>query len=402
MNGIARLIIGCGIIVASASAMAQGHAGHGAARVNTCPDAGLACAASATPFIADDGKLWLTWATTERVVVAQSGDSGKTFSAPVFVTPEPVKLDAGADSRPQLVIDNEGRIVVTYAIVRGANYTGEVLYSLSTDNGATFTPPRPVTDDTASQRFQALMLDPGGKAFVAWIDKRELVTAKQAGRDYDGAALAFAWLDDGSFTPAHMAVSNSCECCRLAVAFAGPERPAVLWRHIFPGQIRDHAVMTFEDRNTPGGVHRVSEDAWQIEACPHHGPSLAVGATGTYHAAWFTDGQARQGVFYARSTDGGRSFSTPMALGHADLLPSRPQALTAGDVTWLAWKEFDGERTTIIGMTSQDDGKTWSDPRAFGNTTDASDHPLLIAHGGKSYLSWLTKKEGYRLLEIAP
>ena len=51
-------------------------------------------------------------------------------------------------------------------------------------------------------------------------------------------------------------------------------------------------------------------------------------------------------------------------------------------------------------MTSQDDGKSWSKPVAIATTTDTSDHPLLVSDGHKTFLSWMTKADGYRLLAI--
>jgi len=61
--------------------------------------------------------------------------------------------------------------------------------------------------------------------------------------------------------------------------------------------VRDHAVMTFAGPDKPGPVYRVSDDDWAIDACPHHGPSLAVTRDGTYHAAWFTSGRVRKAFF---------------------------------------------------------------------------------------------------------
>ena len=58
------------------------------------------------------------------------------------------------------------------------------------------------------------------------------------------------------------------------------------------------------------------------------------------------------------------------------------------------------EKTTVNAMTSHDDGKSWSKPIAIATTTDTSDHPLLVSDGHKTYLSWMTKAEGYRLLAI--
>jgi hypothetical protein len=36
----------------------------------------------------------------------------------------------------------------------------------------------------------------------------------------------------------------------------------------------------------------------------------------------------------------------------------------------------------------------------MATTAQSSDHPLLIEHKGKAYLSWLTREEGYRLVPL--
>jgi hypothetical protein len=51
-------------------------------------------------------------------------------------------------------------------------------------------------------------------------------------------------------------------------------------------------------------------------------------------------------------------------------------------------------------MTSRDDGATWSAAKTISSTTDASDHPLLVSDGRRSYLSWMTKADGYRIQPI--
>ena len=66
----------------------------------------------------------------------------------------------------------------------------------------------------------------------------------------------------------------------------------------------------------------------------------------------------------------------------------------------IAWKEFDGEKTTVNLMTSHDDGMTWSTPTTIAKTTDTSDHPLLVSDGRRVFLSWMTKADGYRFQPI--
>jgi len=238
--------------------------------------------------------------------------------------------------------------------------------------------------------------------FAAWLDKRNRVPAREAGRKYEGAALFFAASGDGgaTYTEARLAREGTCECCRLGLAFAAPGRPAVIFRNIFEGGVRDHAVMTFAAVSTPGEIRRVSNDDWQINACPHHGPSLTIGPNGTYHVAWYTNGKARKGLFYAHSRDEGRTFSAPMALGRPDRNPTRPFVLAGPAGTVMVWKEFDGEKTAVQMMISHDDGETWSRPKAISSTTDTSDHPMLVSNGKQVYLSWMTKADGYRLTAI--
>lgn len=389
-------------LAGAAAAVAQtGHQHHKAER-GTCREATLACASTATPAFGPDGSLWLAFAAGDRVLVARSSDLGRTFAAATAVTAEPQQLDWGPDARPKIVIHPDGRISVAYAVFKDKAFNGQVYYTYSTDEGRTFAPSRPITTDPESQRFEVLALGPQGRLFAAWLDKRNRAPARAKGETYTGAALAFAWIEgDGSTVgEARIAQDNTCECCRLGVAFAGAGRPVVLLRNVFDGMVRDHAVVTFSDASTPGPVMRVSEDDWRTDACPHHGPSLAVAPQGTYHAAWFTNGRARQGLFYARSQDGGRSFSQPMPVGDADRQAARPSVLASSRMIWLAWKEFDGESTLLMVMSSRDDGSSWSPVREAARSSGDSDHPLLTNAGERVYVSWLTRREGYRLLPL--
>jgi hypothetical protein len=396
--GTLALALGATLWQATATAqMSHQHASEAA-----CDEATLRCASKVTPVFGPDGTLWLTWMAGGQISVASSKDAGRSFSTPVQVTKEKLNLDWGPDARPKIVVENNGGIALAFSIFRDKAFNGQVLTTRSTDGGKSFAAPRPITSNNESQRFEALGLDADGSVFAAWLDKRNRVPAKESGKKYDGAGLFFASSKDGgaTYTEARLATDNTCECCRLGMAFAGPGRPVIVFRNIFDGGVRDHAIMAFTDPATPGEVRRVSKDDWQIAACPHHGPSLSISAAGTYHVTWYTNGKARKGLFYARSQDEGRAFSDPLPIGRSDRNPTRPYVLAGPRGTTLAWKEFDGEKTTVNVMTSRDDGKSWSKPVAVATTSDTSDHPLLVSDGQKTYLSWMTKADGYRLLPI--
>jgi len=374
---------------------------HGGA-TSACNSPTLACATKVTPAFAADGTLWLAWMAAGIVSVAHSQDGGRTFSPAVAVNPTPLDLDWGPDARPKIAIDGDGRIFVAFAIFKDKAFNGEVFYTRSADGGHSFEPPRPITTNQESQRFEAIALDPNGALFAAWLDKRNRAPAKERNEKYVGAGLAFTWSDDhgAGVAESTLAVDNTCECCRLGIGFVGPGQPVVAFRNVFGGTVRDHAVITFADPHTPGPVQRISVDDWKTDVCPHQGPSLAVASGGTYHVTWFTNGNVRKGVFYANSRDGGRTFSDPVAIGQPGRNPSRPFLLEVRGALWLTWKEFDGEDTTVTTMVSHDDGRTWSAPKTVAQTADTSDHPLLTTDGKTAYLSWQTKNEGYHLIAL--
>jgi hypothetical protein len=363
-----------------------------------CAEPTLMCATSVTPGFSGDGRLWLAWAAGGSVSVAFSTDQGRNFSSPIMVGPPAGKLDAGPESRPQLLIDKRGRMTVAWGVFKDDKYNAQIYLATSQDGGAHFSEPMLLADNPVSQRFPLLAADHEGNIFAAWIDKRN------AGMDADGkktpgAALAFAWSQDGgnSFAPVQIADQPVCECCRLGLAIGGDDKPVVVYRKLFEGGIRDHAVLTF-DKDKPGQALRVADDAWAINGCPHHGAALAVMDDGSYHVAWFTQGANRQGVFYAYKKADAPGFSTPLAIGAPGKMAGRPYLLSNGNKLWLVWKEVIEQQTSVYAQMSNDKGLHWSKARLMGKTSGYSDHPLLVNKGPQTYLSWFARNEGYRLI----
>lgn len=394
-------ILAVAAVLAAAPAAAQ-HA-HSRAPAAVCDQPVLACATAVTATTAADGGLWLAFSAAGRVAVSRSADEGASFAAPLVVSGPPATIDDGGEARPRLFAGGDGKLVVTWTVRQDKGYVGTVWLTRSTDNGAHWSTPRPLSSDPGSQRFETVVQAGDGRLAVLWVDKRGAAAAKRAGQPYAGAALAAAWSDDGgaTFAPERILADHSCECCRLGVAPLAGGRLAVVWRHVFDGGVRDHAAATLGPDGL-GPLARVADDDWKVDGCPHHGPALAVDGGGRWQVAWFTDGRTRQGLFHAVSADGGRSFSAPRPLGNADDQPSHPALLTQGERVWLAWTEFDGSRTTIQAQMSEDGGVSWSAPRAVALTAGPSDHPQLISVGGRARLSWLSRAEGWRLLPLEP
>jgi hypothetical protein len=392
-------------------ALAVDHSGHGkpSAETSTAPPIDrekLWKESLAKPSIAvtasfdENGKLWLAAISGQHVYVSYSTDYGVTRSAPVKVNTEPENILGDGENRPKIIV-RKGVVYVSYTQGLAKPMTGHIRFSRSLDGGKTFSQPITVNDnlEIISHRFDAMGVNDRGQVFVAWLDKRDLSVAAKKGEKYAGLGLYYAASDDKgkSFKANIKAADHACECCRVAMAIDTDGYPVIVWRHVFDTNIRDHALLKLDGKMAPV---RLSYENWNVAGCPHHGPSLSIASDGIYHAAWFSNAPERHGLFYAHSTDQGKTFSSPMNFGNIEAQPSRPSVFSLGSRVFLVWKEFDGERTGIVGMHSGDAGKSWSAPGKLATTSDVSDWPFLIGKNNRAYLSWNTKNEGYRLIEI--
>ena len=368
---------------------------------STCQGSGLDCANAATPFFTPDGKLLLAWTASGVVSVAQSMDSGKSFSPAIKIAEHGKALDTGSDARPQIVSNSKGNVFLAYAFFKDTNWNAQINTTRSVDGGNTFSAPQSLVQDGSSQRFPSVLLKADDSIFISWIDKRLVAAAKQKGTPRLGGSIAYSSSQDGgkTFHPEKFANESSCECCRIGASLDPKNQAVIAYRAIFPGGIRDQATQLITSKGAEP-IRRVADDDWKTDACPHHGPSIAVSGSGKFHVAWFTQGTKRAGVFYANSINQGMRYSNPVRVGAETANVSRPYLMAIDRQVWLVWKEFDGTTSSVYLKSSQDDGVSWSEPRVLAKTVGYSDHPLLIRQDQTVYLSWLTRTDGYQFLKV--
>jgi hypothetical protein len=348
------------------------------------------------------GRLWRAQVENGQVRVSRSDDAGKTFAPAVAVNRAAERIAADGENRPKLAFGKNGELYVSWTQSLDQPYSGHVRFSRSLDDGRSFSPPLTVNDnsDIISHRFDSLLVDGRGRVWLVWLDKRDASAAKQRGQAYTGAAVYYALSDDrgASFAPNRRLAAHSCECCRIALARDTDGTPVAFWRHVFGKNMRDHALARLDDAAT---LRRVSHEQWAVDACPHHGPTLGIGADGVMHLAWFSGAEQQRGLFYAQSRDRGQTISTPLAFGNPQAQAGHPQVLALGTRVWLVWKEFDGQQALIRAQASHDGGRRFAAPITLATSISASDHPLLLSDGGQFYLSWNSAAEGHRLVRLA-
>jgi hypothetical protein len=221
----------------------------------------------------------------------------------------------------------------------GSVYSYDVMTSLSEDGGRTWTPPHsPHDDGTPTEHGFVSLAGVDGQPYAVWLDGRK-TGGGHAGHEGHGSAGAMtlrgARLSSEGALQGVEIDARVCDCCQTDAAVVR-DGLLVVYRDRTDTEVRDiqAARYTGGKWSEPVPVHA---DGWRIEACPVNGP--AVAARGDDVAvAWFTaPDQAR--VRLAFSTDGGRTFSTPVEVAAGRVVGRVDVVLLEGGraiVSWLA------------------------------------------------------------------
>ena len=350
---------------------------------------------------APDGRLWRAEVNQGVIELAVSSDFGRQFGPAIQVNPAPEAIAADGENRPQLVFGPQGEIGVGWTQSLPTPFAGHVRFSWSRDGGKSWSAPQNINDDSAAISHRFLALDWSNKGLQAvWLDARDKAAAKAKKRDYRGAALYGARFDpaSGRFGDNRKLADHSCECCRVVIDRDRDGTPLVLWRHVFPGQIRDHALQRLDGSSA---LQRVSFDDWKIEACPHHGPGLSVDADGNRHLTWFNQAKGPHLLFYGRMAADGDKPSLVRGFGNPDAQAGYPAVAAAGKRVALAWKEFDGKQTQIRVTQSADGGTSWSEPQPLLSSAEQAERPQLLRWQQRLFLIWNIPASGVKVLELA-
>ncbi|HEX8369102.1 MAG TPA: sialidase family protein [Pyrinomonadaceae bacterium] len=382
---------------------------------------------SAEPAIAaaPDGGTYLVWvehgAGRAADVYFQKFDGeAKAVAEKVRINPQAGEATAWRGDPPTIAVGANGEIYVGWtASVKTATASGTSLYvSVSRDGGKSFAAPVKVNDDSApaSHGMHSLATDKSGKIYVAWLDERNIKNAPHAenksefstGFQYlkahhtptpevkqaqeekpePNSEIFYAVSRDGAktFAPNKKISSEVCPCCKTSLLASGDGKVYVSWRQVLEGDFRHIAVASTADGGESFSAPAiVSDDHWQITACPVSGASMAIGETGALKVAWFTAGAAgKPGLYTAESTDGGKSFSARTLIN---------ESAVSGNPLFLA--RGGGYVAVIVWEATGKLFRAKIEANQIGNAEEITDGavPSAAFSGGKIFIGF-SRKEG--------
>lgn len=175
---------------------------------------------------------------------------------------------------------------------------------------------------------------------------------------------------------------------RIAIAPDAQDRVFILWQEIiFSGgshggdilfaRSDDGGISFSEPVNLSGSIGGDGKGRINRKVWHNGSLDLAVGADGALYAAWT---EYDGPLWFSRSTDGGRNFSRPRRIaGGGSALPARAPSLAPGPgrTLYLAWTVGEDTAADIRLAKSTDSGATFSEPQIVAPSRNYSDAPKL-------------------------
>jgi cysteine-rich repeat protein len=320
--------------------------------------------------------------------------SGVQAVAPPFEPPVPLSPSAMTDnpvdlvSNPAAATDGSGTWVVAWTSIGTIGSDADILFARSTDGGLTFSAEAPLNTDAATDTEESIVGTTGlwddspaiaahGNRFIAvWHRQSIFTTTIQIARSDDAGVTWTApeILFDRSYDP--------------TIATDGAGTWIIAWAYRPQVGVADRDL--YFTRSVDDGA------TWSVPAALNGNagagsmlgfPMKMMFSGGVWVAAWTAPGFASSNAVYARSIDGGASWSASTTFSFG----SGPDVASDGTGSWVAvWSTGPSGNRNISVARSVDGALTWTVPATLNtdHATDGRDDaaPRVAAGGAGTYV----------------
>lgn len=293
------------------------------------------------------------------VFFSRSSDGGVNFSKPMNLSNDP------PDSwNPQIAVDKSGNISVVW---ENDNITFGVLFTHSTDGGATFSTPVNLATNKTGSFAPEIGLGADGSINVVWEDDANFRAQISFSRSTDKGATFSA--------PTNIS-NDSGNATSSQVVLDASGNINVVWVDDTPGNF----VIMFSRSSNSGATFSKGKN---ISNTGNSGnPQIAVDASGNIHVVWQenTTTVVNNDVFFARSVDGGLTFSPPQNLSNNPGDSSNPWITVdaTGNIN-VSWMDTTPGKASTFFARSLDAGATFSIPQNLSNDAGPSSGVQIAA-----------------------
>jgi BNR repeat-like domain len=276
------------LITAFSWSLAGAHASEPLTLIDSTKDAEKA----RQPQVAIDsvGNIFIAFGQGNTIKCAISKDQGKNFQTTTVGSGGVLSL--GMRRGPRIVATGNSVVITAVAGELGKGKDGDILAWRSTDGGQSWSGPLKVNSVRGSARegLHGMAAATNGRIFCSWLDLRSGKMEIYGASSSDGGQ---SWNTDALIY--RSPDGPVCTCCHPSVAFSPEGTLYVMWRN----QIGGNRDMYFA-RSADGGqsftkARKLGKDYWAINACPMDGGAIAATGHDQIQTIWMRAG----GIFTA-------------------------------------------------------------------------------------------------------
>ena len=342
---------------------------------------------------ASGSNIYLAYGTGP-VYFRRSIDAGAVFSAPIRLSEHGIIHETDS-----IAAEAQHVFAITFALTANRRDwccdrdLGDLMLHRSTDAGASWLPPVPLTTSGAAFRVSVAVSLP--YVHVVWSDFRGGRWAIYYRRSSDGGAT---WEREQRLVAPGLEETN-----RPQIAVLG-KSVDVVWEDNRDGNgpcyTMPHCTEVYAMRSPDAGAswsnpQRLTHNSPQPPLLAGR-PDIAAFGDGALMVAYDQDLEfAQGGVEHGlRSPDGGETWEVPMQFGHTP--GSHPAVAALGHNGVVAWfdRRFGGSNTEIYARLSEDSGRTWREEERVSFSPGVSSTPHVAFTPGFLHVIWLEGAPG--------
>ncbi len=232
-----------------------------------------------------DGSIHIVYGIGNLVRYRRSDDGGESFTEPVDLS-FAQEMSLGMRRGPRIAAFDKSLCVSAIGGKQGNGRDGDVLAMRSVDGGVTWIGPVKVNDapDSAREGLHAMSVGPKGEMCCVWLDLRSGKTEVMASVSTDGGRT---WSKN---VLVYKSPDGSvCECCHPSLAIDDQGRIMVQWRNSLNGARDIYFASSTDGGKSFGTASKLGVGTWTLNACPMDGGAIAVVKGGSIVSAWRRD-----------------------------------------------------------------------------------------------------------------
>jgi len=333
---------------------------------------------SLVPALAVDrrGLIHVVWHDNSsgyfEILYSRSSDSGTNFTQGLAIS------GPGEAQVPAIAVDQEGVIYVAWEGETAKNRA--IFFSRSTNGGASFEPPANLSESAGDSKLPTIAAHGRGEVYVAWQDStgpgRQILFRRSSdgGKSFDSAR-----------PPAPQAVGTRAP----AIGVEASGAVIVVWQ----GTVKGSSGIVFV-RSTDGG-RTFSAPRLLVPGVRERQDPGVVAADGAIYLVWRDHVAGLWQILFARSIDGGQTFTPPLNVSRTPGLANAPAIAANGRKRIaVAWQDDRTGTPQIFMARSADGGVTFSPPTNVSRTSGFAHIPSLAAGRNRTFLVWHDNSPG--------